>query len=260
MKSMSSNGTTSHDLANLLLAAALACAAGVVACSSDSSGTTTTPDGGGGGNGDGGGGGAGGTCSAAREKLLTPIATASAAEVLVLSEAGGAKTLYVDASAGGTQAAAQNPRVYLSLETGARVDVSDVAAASSQAWDIAIKRPVIFTNSGDGGPGQGGAVYVDKAFDSVTAADADGKTFLTEKFFDADCNASLDQTGAVKTALDGWYDYNPAGNVVTPKSGTWIIKGASAKSYKLQVLQYYATSDGGVGQAGGRYTLKIGAL
>jgi hypothetical protein len=48
--------------------------------------------------------------------------------------------------------------------------------------------------------------------------------------------------------------------LLTPHAGTWIVKGATGKLYKVQILSYYATPDGGVGQAGGRYTLKVGAL
>ena len=34
----------------------------------------------------------------------------------------------------------------------------------------------------------------------------------------------------------------------------------SGKLYKVEILTYYATSDGGVGMAGGKFTMKIGAL
>jgi hypothetical protein len=142
-----------------------------------------------------------------------------------------------------------------------KVSVTDKTAETSTAWDLSIKRPVLFTNSGDGGSGKGGAVFLaGQDFDAVTAGDASGKTLVTERFFDSDCNAQVDQTGAVKTSFDGWYDYNQSNNTLTPKAGTWLVKGGSGKLYKVQILSYYATPDGGVGQAGGRYTLKVGAL
>ena len=226
-----------------------------LAACSDSTDNTVTPDGG---SGDGGGGGS--ACTAAREQTLKPVATVSTGEVKTLSDAGGVKTIFVDASAGGAQAAATNPRVYLSLETATRVDVSDVDAATSTAWDLAVKRPVLFANSGDGGSGQGGAVLVAKPFDAVTAADGAAATFTPESFFDADCKAKVDQTGAVKTSFDGWYDYDQATNHLTPKTSTWIVKGGTGKLFKVQITSYYANPDGTEGMAGGRYTLKIGAL
>src|SRR5438067_2405700 len=108
--------------------------------------------------------GGGQSCTAAKDKLLVPIDTVSTGEVLVLSDMAGVKRLYVDAAAGGIGPDASNPRLYLDLTTGARVAVTDRSAATSTAWDLSLKRPVLFTNSGDGGPGQGGAVYLDKAF------------------------------------------------------------------------------------------------
>jgi hypothetical protein len=247
----------------------------VAACSSDPEATPSpdagglgTNDAGGGGGGDGIGPGDGGgkqdaggtSCTAAAEQLLKPIDTVSTGEVSVLSDSAGIKTLFVDAAAGGTAGAATNPRLYVNLETTSRVSVTDKTAGASTGWDLAIKRPILFTNSGDGGSGQGGALLVSKDFDSVTTADASGKTFAPESFFEADCTPKVDATGAVKTSFDGWYDYDTATNVLTPHAGTWIVRGATGKLYKVQILSYYATPDGGVGQSGGRYTLKVGAL
>lgn len=199
-------------------------------------------------------------CTGAREQLLQPVDEVSTGEVSVLSDTAGVKTIFVDASAGGATAASTHARVYVNLETVSRVDVTDKAAPTSTAWDLAIKRPILFTNSGDGGSGQGGSVHVDKDFDAVTTADASSVTFKPEGFFEADCTAKLDQTGAVKTSFDQWYDYDPATNHLSPHPGTWLVKGGTGKLYKVQILSYYATADGGVGQAGGRYTLKVGAL
>jgi hypothetical protein len=115
-------------------------------------------------------------------------------------------------------------------------------------------------NSGDGGPGQGGATRIDASFDDVAAAEAAGATFASESFFEPDCSAKVDPTGAVKTSFDGWYDYERATNKLSPHPGTWLVKGATGKIYKLRVLSYYAAPDGGAGEAGGRFTLTVGAL
>jgi hypothetical protein len=202
------------------------------------------------------------TCREAAEQLLLPIDSVSTGDVVILSEGSqGAKTIYVDATAGGVQMQAMNPRLYLSLETAKRVDVTDRTAATSAAWDLAIKRPILFTNGGDGGSGQGGAVFLaDRDFASVTTSDVASAMFARESFFEADCTPKLDQTNAVRTTFSDWYDYDPSSNGVSPKAGTWLIRGGSGKVYKFRVISFYATPDGGVGTAGGRYTLEISAL
>ncbi|MDB4942394.1 MAG: hypothetical protein JWP97_1928 [Labilithrix sp.] len=204
---------------------------------------------------------AGGSCSEARESLLKPVPSVSTGVVAVLSEEDGVKTVYVDASAGGAPNAATNPRVYLDLAALARAPVTDVTAASSTAWDLALKRPIIFTNGGDGGSGEGGAVFLaDVDFASVTTATAASATLAREDFFDDACTPNLDATKAVRTTFDGWYDYDVATNTLKPFPGTWIVKGGTGALFKVQILSYYAAADGGTGVAGAFYTLKVGAL
>jgi hypothetical protein len=235
--------------------AALVASTSVVACSDDSTGATNNNDASTGtGSGDGGGGG---SCGAALATALLPIDKASAAEVSVLSESGGARTLFVDATAGGPAQAPSEPRVYLDLTTGKRVDVSDVAAATSTAWDLSLERTTLFTNSGHGGPGEGGAVFLrgkDEA--SVTAADASG--LVEEKFVDDACAAIPDRSGrGFKTSFDDWYDYDMATNRPSPADGTYLVRGAAGKLFKVRLLDYYATPDGGTGEASGRFTLRV---
>lgn len=199
-------------------------------------------------------------CSAALAMILGPIDKVSTGAVTIVSDMGGVKTLYVDASAGGFGNDASNPRVYVDLAAGKRVDVTDVQAATSTAWDLAIKRPVIFTNSGDGGSGQGGVIIVGKAFDQVTSADATGN-FATETFVDMDCNAQLDPTGLPLTTFNGWYNYDQATNHLTPKpSTTFVVRGGSGKLYKVGIESYYATPSGGTQTNGGEFLLQVAAL
>jgi hypothetical protein len=203
----------------------------------------------------------GGRCVAAWEELGHPIDLVSTGDVVVLANTAGKKTLYVDASAGGVDAASMNPRLYLGLETATRIDVTDRTARTSTTWDLAIKRPIFFTNGGDGGPGAGGAVFLaDEDFDTVTKDHANAQTFASEAFFENDCTPKLDATGAVRTSFDEWYDYDLSNNTLAPKPGTWLVRGGAGKLYKIRILTYYATPDGGAGQAGGRYTLDVGAL
>ena len=148
--------------------------------------------------------------------------------------------------------------MYLDLTAGARVDLSDGAAASATSWDLALKRPVLFTNGGSGGPGAGAAAFLEgKGIDAVTPADARGAVLTPEAFFDADCNAKTDPTGAVATSFTGWYDYDQATNAVTPRPGTFVVRGAQGGLFKVQIVSYYAQPDGTPGAAGGRYLLKV---
>jgi hypothetical protein len=205
--------------------------------------------------------GAPGNCTDSREQLLQPIDAISSGEVMVLAGSPAVRTVYLDASAGGTQAAGANPRLYLNLETATKVAVTDRTAPSSLDWDLAIKRPIVFTNSGDAGAGRGGAVFLEgKDFDAVTAADVAGKELFAESFFESDCAPKVDATGAVKTSFDGWYDYDQTTNSLSPRHGTWIVRGATGGVHKVQILSYYGALDGGAGQSGGRYLLKVAAL
>ena len=257
------------------LVATGACSSGGHATSSAGSGGGTTQastsSGGTGGTvGTGGGGGGGGgdagldapvnMCSAAIGMLLGPIDKVSTGTVSIIGTSGTTNTVYVDASAGGFGADSTHPRIYLDLATATKVAITDKQAPTSTAWDLALKRPVLFTNDGDGGPGMGGLLTVAKAFDQVTIADATGK-FALESFVDASCNPKTDAVGDVLTTMSNWYDYDQATNILTPKpTTTFIVRGGTGKLYKLGIVTYYGEPDGGTGMAGGYYVLQIGAL
>lgn len=196
---------------------------------------------------------AAGGCSTARDQLLVPIDKVSTSQVAVVSTAGATKKIYVEAAAGGQAGAAKNPRVYVDLSTGARVDLTDKTAATSTAWDLALKRTVLFTNSGDGGPGKGGAAELTKAFDAVTAADV--SKAKAEKFFDADCNPILDQINNPNTTFASWYQYDTATNGVTPADVTYVVRGGTGKLFKVKILSFTANPDGTTNRAATGYFL-----
>lgn len=199
-------------------------------------------------------------CSAAREQLIPSVAKVATAEVKVISTQGGVTTIYVDASAGGVNLARANPHVYITM-AGERVDVSDTDALQSTAWDLALKRTLVFTNSGDGGKGNGGGVLVDKAFDAVTAADLDAVTISPEAFFDQDCQPKRDQIGAAVTSFTGWYDYDQATNIPTPNARlSFAVKSAAGERYVVGIASFQAKSDGSEGTATGFYLLKVKKL
>jgi hypothetical protein len=234
------------------------------ACSSSSSPATpqdaappeeagATPDGGGGSD------GPGGSCTAAAEQNLKLVDTVANTPVSILSDTSGTRVLFIDATAGGPTGAATHPYVYVNLERGERVAVTDKTARTSNDWDLALKRQVVFTNSGDAGGGQGGTLEVAKDFDAVTSADANG-TFAPESFFDQNCNLKVDAINAVMTTFSDWYNYDLQNNTLSPKAVTYVVKGGSGKTYKVGFLNYYSLADGGTGTAGALYTIKVAAL
>ena len=200
-------------------------------------------------------------CSAARAQLLGAVNSVSTGNVTVLSSSSGATTLYVDASAGGLAAESTNPWIFISLGGNAKASVTDTTSVASTGWDLALKRPALYTNGGDGGVGQGGAVLIAKAFASVTAVDASSAAFMTEKFFDAQCNPMTDPIGAPLTTFSAWYDYDQTAHTLTPATGTWLVRGATGTMYKLRIDSYYANPDGSNGSGdGGTFKLDVGAL
>jgi len=213
----------------------------------DSAATTDAPTG-------------GTSCSKARDDLLVPINKVSTGVVSVVSDTGGVKTLYVDASGGGQNTAIKNPRIYVDLEAGAKVEVTDTTAPMSTAWDLALKRDKLFTNSGDAGPGMGGAMVIDKTFTAVNAAEANGTALVPEKFFDADCNPQLDMTQTVSTTFSDWYEYDQVTHIPTPKDVTYVVQGGTGKKYKVAITSYSGLADGGTGMATAFYILKVLAL
>jgi hypothetical protein len=179
----------------------------------------------------------------------------------VLSTTAGVSTLYVNATAGGMTDAPNNPWTFVSFADGSKVEVTDLTSIESTAWDLAFKRAQIYTNSGDGGPGAGGAVLLDKAFDTVTSADASDAAFSTETFFDADCTPNVElTTGALYTTFVDWYSYDEATHELTPAPGTYLVHGGTGKLYKVGFESYYATETGGMGTASGAYLIKFKAL
>lgn len=239
-----------------VVALAASLIAALAACSS-----STTPTGGlaaDGGDGTDLDGGAGGTmCTSARNQLLAPLAKSSKGAVTVVSTKGDTKVVYVDASAGGVNGSA--PRVYVNLDTVTRVDLTDTAAFTSADWDLALKRTVLYTNSGDAGIGIGGAQQVAKAFASVTAADA--TQVAKESFFDDQCTAKTDPIGGPLSAFSDWYDYDMATNIPTPKPNvTYIVRGGTGKLFKVAITSYTGLADGGTGMATGFFLLNVAAL
>jgi hypothetical protein len=202
-----------------------------------------------------------GACSAALRQELGLVDARAEAEVTVLETNGSERTVYVDASAGGFGEQDMSPWVYVSLATGTRVEIGDMEALESADWDVAFKRFVLRNNSGDSGPGQGGALRIGLPFDTVNLETLGDRELPTEAWFDADCNLTQDDSGAPVTTFSGWSEYDQAAHVLTPAPDvTYLVSGGTGKLYKLAILDYYATPTGTTGTVAGRFLLRVSPL
>ncbi len=115
-----------------------------------------------------------------------------------------------------------------SLEKNQIIPNSDSA---TNKWDIGFRGTTIITNSGNSGPGAGGAfVYVGTLAD-LRRIPADS----TFRIDNAPSGYAI-TTGSGK----GWYNYNGATQLVTPIPGrVMVIRTATGKYAKVEILNYY---------------------
>lgn len=131
----------------------------------------------------------------------------------------------VNASTGQPQPATGKFTLY-SLANNAVVPNADSA---STKWDIGFRSTVIIVNGGTSGPGQGGALVQSGIFDELKTAPTAGYVQ------DAKPNYAI-----AAASGQGWYNYNPQVNQITPVAGKVIfLKTAEGKYAKLEILSYY---------------------
>lgn len=115
-----------------------------------------------------------------------------------------------------------------SLENNSTIANTDSATSK---WDIGLRGTTIITNSGNSGPGAGGAFVYIGTFGDLAQIPADS-TFRTD-------NAPT--AYAIKTGSgNGWYSYNGATQIITPIPGRiLVIRTASGKYAKIEIQNYY---------------------
>jgi hypothetical protein len=199
-------------------------------------------------------------CSAALKQTLSLVDEVSTAEISILSEATGERTLYVNAEAGGLSGKDNNPWIYLALASGQTVALTDLQALDSKAWDLAFKRNLIRTNSGDSGPGRGGSIRIALGWDDVDRSTLGNKSLPTEEWFDAECMLKLSDNGDLVTTFGSWDEYDEATHVLTPADVVYITAGADGALYKLAILDYYSTPNGAHGSTAGHFKLRVAPL
>lgn len=170
----------------------------------------------------------------------------------------------IDATAGGFGGPPDHPKnkyTYFNLDSGAVVELTDAAAATSEDWHIAFKRNNIKLNGGVSGPGEvRGAVADDQAeFYNGSDDTPNVSVFLaatrdSEKpAFDAVTNADglsyqIDRNiPAVKGdgGAESWWAYDPLTHMTSANANNWwLVKSAGGDSYaKLHVTNLVRDSD-----------------
>jgi heme-binding HmuY-like protein len=137
-----------------------------------------------------------------------------------------------------TQVDASNAEawVYFSFESGAQAVPPD--PASSEGWDLGFQRFHIISNGGVSGTrGNAVAIVSDQDFDALTTAPSDG--YLEDQPDGDDDDTVVDS--AFETG-DGWYDYDPATNRLSPRANVYVVQTPSGAHYKLEILDYYDTA------------------
>lgn len=125
---------------------------------------------------------------------------------------------------------------YFSFATGSEVTVTDPLTSSD--WDLAFQRFHILSNGGvSGSAGAAVATVTGQAFADVTAPPADGYTADEADGDDDDMIAE-----SAFSLGDGWYDYDPATNRLSPFPNVYVVRTGSGAFFKLAILDYYDTS------------------
>ncbi len=120
--------------------------------------------------------------------------------------------------------------VFYSLRENRIVPVADSA---STEWDLAFKSTTILVNGGASGPGMGGAVVLaDTSFAAVTEAPpADS--------FAVDRGTDKRETAIPGGAGNGWYAYDFATGIVSPRPAVLVVRTADGGYAKVQIESYY---------------------
>lgn len=115
---------------------------------------------------------------------------------------------------------------YFSLANGSEIAESE---AKTTQWDLAFSGTTILTNGGTSGSGQGGAIVLEQAFDTVTEAPKDG--YKTDG---GSGNAIASGSG------NSWYKYDMTVHAILPIVGrTIVVKTATGRFAKIEFISYY---------------------
>lgn len=141
---------------------------------------------------------------------------------------------YADAGRGLTESVvdSRDAEAWIYLDLDARKEVT----AADPGWDLAFRRFNIMLNGGVSGSGN-----VDLAIDDVGGIEgltqAPSGPWYTDQA-DGDDEDTLPDL-AFTSASEGWFDYEVATHVLTPKDRVYFVRSTAGASFKLQITDYY---------------------
>jgi hypothetical protein len=186
--------------------------------------------------------------------LASPWTSIDAVSAGAVVATGNAAT--VDATAGGSPNAADNPYIYLKFTPTevTKVEITDVDSYKNPDWDLALKRFVLRVNGGDSGLGgvEVATVVADNLAD-VTAAPPAGE-FTTDDWATDDCQLNAGPLGEPATELSDWYGYDEATNRLSPKGEIYVLRRPDGSAIKLDIKNFYHDD------ISGHYEIEWGAL
>ena len=163
-------------------------------------------------------------------------------------------TTTVDASAGGSAGQATQPFVYLDLEAeggAGAVEIDDVASFESTEWDIALKRFVVRSNSGDSGPADNEVATVQS--EELTFDDeVPSQLFSDDDWSSDDCALVRDATGGPRTRFSNWYQVEAGRFEAQPV--VHLVRLGGGRYAEIDVVTYYG--DEANPQRSGIYVLR----
>jgi len=120
--------------------------------------------------------------------------------------------------------------IWLDLESKAQVDIDDPHA--SDAWDLGFSRFNIAIDGGVSGEGGMEAVVLE-ATELAAVTEAPDGPWVTDALDGEDHGEDPDY------ALAGWYDYDFATHVLTPRPTVYVVRSVEGNAFALQVVGYY---------------------
>ncbi len=134
-----------------------------------------------------------------------------------------------------TRVDASDAEVWIYFSFVSQAQVIPVDPADSVEWDLGFQRFHIISNGGASGTGGASvAVLEGQAFDAVLTAPTEG--------YVADLPDTDDDDTVVNSAFeegDGWYDYDPSTNRLSPYPNVYVVQTGRGAHYKLSILDYY---------------------
>lgn len=181
--------------------------------------------------------------------LLSACGGGSSNDISDSDDNGGSNGLPDNVSTQQINASSSDTAVYMNLETGSVLTMTDEEAAASSDWHLAFKRNNIQLNSGASGPGQvAGAVAADQA-DFYTGSGEPNSSVFLNATADSELEHLLAEMSEPSTwtndALvsqfgEDWYIYNFSnGNMTANSENGWLVRSSEGDSYaRLQVNEF----------------------